>query len=171
MTARVLVAGIGNIFLGDDGFGTEVARALAAEDLPDWVRLADYGISGMHLAYDLASGYETVILLDATARGEPPGTVSVIELDRPDEAPGGEEAMLLDAHGMQPDLVLSMLGVLGGQPGRVLLVGCEPASTDYGMGLSAPVAAAVGPAVRAVLDLIGAERRDPSSPPVSHGAG
>jgi len=162
VTARVLVAGIGNIFLRDDGFGTEVARALATEDLPDWVRLADYGISGMHLAYDLASGYETVILLDATARGEPPGTVSVIELDRPDEAPGGAAAMLLDAHGMQPDLVLSMLGVLGGQAGRVLLVGCEPASTDYGMGLSAPVAAAVGPAVRAVLDLIDAERREPS---------
>jgi len=157
VTARVLVAGIGNIFLGDDGFGTEVARALAAEDLPDWVRLADYGISGMHLAYDLASGYETVILLDATARGE--------------------AAMLLDAHGMQPDLVLSMLGVLGGQAGRVLLVGCEPASTDYGMGLSPPVAAAVGPAVRAVLGLladknvIDAERREPSSPPVSHGTG
>ena len=161
MTARVLVAGIGNIFLGDDGFGTEVARVLAADDLPDWVRLADYGISGMHLAYDLASGYETVILLDATARGEAPGTVSVIELDRPGEAPGGEAAMLLDAHGMQPDLVLSMMG----------LVGCEPASTDYGMGLSPPVAAAVGPAVRAVLDLIDAERREPSSPPVSHGAG
>ena len=171
MTARVLVAGIGNIFLRDDGFGTEVARALATEDLPDWVRLADYGISGMHLAYDLASGYETVILLDATARGEPPGTVSVIELDRPDEAPGGEAAMLLDAHGMQPDLVLSMLGVLGGQAGRVLLVGCEPASTDYGMGLSPPVAAAVGPAVRAVLGLIDAERREPASPPVSHGTG
>ena len=162
MPRRTLVACLGNIFLGDDGFGTEVARALAAEDLPDWVRLADYGISGMHLAYDLARGYETVILLDATARGEPPGTVSVIELDRPDEAPGGAAAMLLDAHGMQPDLVLSMLGVLGGQAGRVLLVGCEPASTDYGMGLSAPVAAAVGPAVRAVLDLIDAERREPS---------
>ena len=87
----------------------------------------------------------------------------MIELDRPDEAPGGAAAMLLDAHGMQPDLVLSMLGVLGGQAGRVLLVGCEPASIDYGIGLSPPVAAAVGPAVRAVLDLIGAERREPSS--------
>ena len=121
------------------------------------MRLADYGISGMHLAYDLASGYETVILLDATARGEPPGTVSVIELDRPDEAPGGAAAMLLDAHGMQPDLVLSMLGVLGGQAGPDSACRLQPASTDYGMGLSPPVAAAVGAAVRAVLDLIDAE--------------
>jgi hydrogenase maturation protease len=166
----MLIAGIGNIFLGDDGFGSEAARALAAQDLPDWVRLADYGISGMHLAYDLASGYDTVILLDATARGEEPGTVSVIELDRPD-GPSGDAARLMDAHGMQPDLVLSMLGVIGGQAGRVLLVGCEPASTGYGMGLSPPVAAAVSPAVRAVLDLIDAERSRSGSPPVSHGAG
>ena len=81
MTSRMLVAGVGNIFLGDDGFGVEVARRLATEDLPEWVRVADYGISGMHLAYDLANGYETTILIDATARGDDPGTVYVIELD------------------------------------------------------------------------------------------
>ena len=81
MTSRMLVAGVGNIFLGDDGFGVEVARRLATEDLPEWVRVADYGISGMHLAYDLANGYETTILIDATSRGDEPGTIYVIELD------------------------------------------------------------------------------------------
>ena len=168
---RTLVAGVGNIFLSDDAFGCEVVRLMAGRPVPAGVEVKDFGIRGVHLVYDLLDGCDLFVLVDAAARGEAPGTVSVIELDWPDEAPGGEAAMLLDAHGMQPDLVLSMLGVLGGQAGRVLLVGCEPASTDYGMGLSPPVAAAVGPAVRAVLGLIDAERREPSSPPVSHGTG
>ena len=81
VTGRMLIAGVGNIFLGDDGFGTEVANRLATAGLPDWVRVADYGISGMHLAYDLAEGFETTILVDATPRGGNPGTVYVMELD------------------------------------------------------------------------------------------
>lgn len=149
---RVLVAGVGNIFLGDDGFGVEVARRLSIQDFPDWVKVADYGIRGMHLAYDLAgAGYELTILVDATTRGEAPGTVYVIELDPVDP---GEHPPLLDAHGMQPDVVMGLVGVLGAEVGRVLLVGCEPASLDDGMRLSEPVAAAVGTAVTAVLDLI-----------------
>ena len=79
---RMLIAGVGNIFLGDDGFGAEVARRLARAGLPDLVRVADYGISGMHLAYDMADGYDTTILVDATARGGEPGTVYVIEPDQ-----------------------------------------------------------------------------------------
>jgi hydrogenase maturation protease len=156
----MLVAGVGNIFLGDDGFGVEVARRLASADLPDWVRVADYGISGMHLAYDLAGGYETAILVDAAPRGGEPGTVYVIEPDRPGKpaAPGGplDGGALFDAHGMQPDVVFGVLDLLGAQTGRVLVVGCEPASTEYGMELSAPVAAAVDEAVRVVLDLVAA---------------
>jgi hydrogenase maturation protease len=152
MTARMLIAGVGNIFLGDDGFGAEVARRLAAADLPDWVRVADYGISGMHLAYDLAEGYETTVLVDTSARGGEPGTVYLLEVDA-GGPPAGESA-LLDAHGMQPDVVFSLLGLLGADAGRVLVVGCEPASVDEGMGLSAPVAAAVDEAVRVVLDLV-----------------
>jgi len=149
---RVLVAGVGNIFLGDDGFGVEVAHRLSTLDLPDSVTVTDYGIRGMHLAYDLAGGeHELTILIDATARGEPPGTVYVIELDPTDP---GEHPPLLDAHGMQPDVVLGLVRVLGADPGRVLLVGCEPASLDEGMRLSEPVTAAVGTAVAAVLDLI-----------------
>jgi hydrogenase maturation protease len=180
VTGRMLIAGVGNIFLGDDGFGVEVASRLATVELPDWVRVADYGISGMHLAYDLAEGYESTILVDATARGGEPGTVYVMELDTgalsvaavpkapkaatahevpaAPEAPGtpqtGSGIPLLDAHGMQPDVVLGMLNLLGAEPGRVFLVGCEPASTSEGIGLSEPVAAAVDEAVRIVLDLV-----------------
>src|SRR6516225_3105847 len=151
MTGRVLVAGVGNIFLGDDGFGVEVARRLATADLPGWVQVADYGISGMHLAYDLADRYETAILIDTAQRGEEPGTLTVIETGRPGPP---AETRLFDAHGMQPDVVLGVLDMLGARSARVLVVGCEPASLDYGMELSEPVAKAVDAAVEVVMDLI-----------------
>jgi hydrogenase maturation protease len=154
-SGRTLVAGVGNIFFGDDGFGVAVARRLAECELPDEVTVADYGISGMHLAYDLSNGYDRAILIDATPRGGTPGTVYVLEPDQPAEADGaGFDGALFDAHGMQPDVVLGILGMLGGNTGRMLIVGCEPASADPGIGLSAPVAAAVDDAVRKVLELI-----------------
>lgn len=154
--ARVLVAGVGNIFLGDDGFGVEVVRQLSEVDMPDWVRVVDYGIRGMHLAYDLVgAGHELTIMVDATARGDPAGTVSVIEMDVPDAtAAAPDDVPLLDAHGMQPDVVLGLAGLLGGEPGRVLLVGCEPESLDERMSLSPAVERAVGMAVRVVTALI-----------------
>jgi hydrogenase maturation protease len=156
MSHRVLVAGVGNIFLGDDGFGVEVARRLATADLPDWVRVADYGISGMHLAYDLAEGYESTILIDAAPRGGEPGTIYTIELQPSERSPDAAlaESQRFNAHGMQPDVVFGVLDMLGADAGRVLVVGCEPATVDYGMGLSAPVAAAVSEAVRVVTDLV-----------------
>jgi hydrogenase maturation protease len=168
----MLIAGVGNIFLGDDGFGVEVATRLSGVSLPGWVRVADYGISGMHLAYDLAEGYETTVLIDATPRGGEPGTVYVMELDPgagarahggapatgtapvPAAPDAGRGIPLLDGHGMQPDVVFGMLNMLGADAGRVLLVGCEPASTDERIGLSTPVTAAVDEAVRIVLDLV-----------------
>jgi hydrogenase maturation protease len=167
VNGKLLIAGVGNIFLGDDGFGVEVARRLADADMPDWVRVADYGIRGMHLAYDLANGYDSAILVDATARGGAAGTVYVIEPDL-DTVPGigaaggdltAEDGQpgnnpLFDAHGMQPDVVFGMLGMLGASTRQVLVVGCEPASLDYGIGLSPPVAGAVDEAVRVVLDLV-----------------
>jgi hydrogenase maturation protease len=170
----MLIAGVGNIFLGDDGFGVEVARRLAGEELPDWVRVADYGISGMHLAYDMAEGFQTTVLVDAAPRGGAPGTVYVIEPERaatpaaqpPDGALG---TRLVDGHGMQPDVVLGVLEMLGADAGRVLVVGCEPASVDYGIGLSAPVQAAVDEAVRVVLDLVAAAGSD--AEPVSGSRG
>jgi hydrogenase maturation protease len=159
MTGRTLVAGVGNIFLCDDGFGVEVARSLAGADLPAGVTVTDYGIRGMHLAYDLASGFDAAILVDATARGGAPGTIYVIEPDLPsgpaEPAAGPDSYPLLDAHGMQPDVVLGMLDLLGGaRPGQILIVGCEPATVEESMGLSEPVTACVPEAVRVVLELV-----------------
>lgn len=153
---RVLVAGIGNIFLGDDGFGVELARRLAeSAELPGEVRVADYGIGGVHLAYDLLAGYRAVILLDATPRGEPPGTVSVLEVGEDVTAVDpGEAVVAMDAHGMQPDRVLGLVRTLGGDLGRVLVVGCEPECAEPGIGLSRPVAAAVEQAVPMVQELV-----------------
>jgi hydrogenase maturation protease len=163
VSGRLLIAGVGNIFLGDDGFGVEVASRLALADLPDWVRVVDYGIRGMHLAYDLAGEYDSAILIDATPRGGAPGTIYVIEPDlaSPASAAAGEGAAaalagnpMFNAHGMQPDVVFGMLAMLEAETRQVLVVGCEPASVDYGIGLSQPVAAAVDEAVRVVLDLV-----------------
>ena len=171
MTGRMLIAGVGNIFLGDDGFGPEVAKRLAAASLPGWVRVADYGISGMHLAYDLADGYDAAILIDAAPRGDKPGSVSVLDVaaeHRPDAGPADEAisaSRLFDAHGMQPDVVLGVLDMLGeAGPARILVVGCEPASVDYGMELSEPVATAVDEAVQVVLDLVAEAGRDHETP-------
>jgi hydrogenase maturation protease len=150
MKGRVLVACVGNIFLGDDGFGVEVARRLAGTPVPDGVRVVDYGTGGLHLAYDLADGYQTTILVDAAPRGGKPGTVTVAEAD----PLGHPDPALFDGHGMQPDVVFGMLGLLGAQAGRIVVVGCEPARVDYGMELSEPVAAAVDEAVRVVLDMV-----------------
>ncbi len=174
MSARVLVAGVGNVFLGDDGFGVEVARRLlepGAERLPAWVEVADIGIAGVHLAYELLEGYDLTILVDATPRGGAPGDVYVVEpapaqvdpaapLGARGSArglvPGSARGLVpgMDAHGMEPEAVLALVGVLGGTLGKVLVVGCEPAEVTERMGLSARVAAAVDPAVGVVRELL-----------------
>lgn len=154
MTPRILIAGIGNVFLGDDGFGVEVVRTLDPEDFPPSVRIADYGISGMHLAYDLLSGYETTILIDAVSRGEQPGTLLTIELDT---EPADTDGQFLDGHGMQPDAVMRMVALLGGTMGRTLLIGCEPADLGEHMGLSDAVAGAVPHAHAALARLVSHE--------------
>ncbi|MFE4517604.1 hydrogenase maturation protease, partial [Kitasatospora sp. NPDC056783] len=131
----VLVAGVGNIFLGDDGFGVETVRRLSAHPLPAGVEVVDVGVRGVDLAYRLLDGHRTAVLVDATCRGGPPGTVYLIEADpgQPSEAP------VLDGHRMGPDAVLALLATLaagtgGRPPGRVLGVGCEPASLEEGSG-------------------------------------
>jgi hydrogenase maturation protease len=123
--------------------------------------VVDYGIRGMHLAYDLANGYTSAILIDATPRGGEPGTIYVIEPDLSSQEPltAADDASLaanpmFNAHGMQPDVVFSMLGMLDSDARHVLVVGCEPASVDYGIGLSERVAGAVDEAVSVVLDLV-----------------
>lgn len=152
--ARVIVAGVGNIFLGDDGFGVEVARRMAARPLPDGVRAADFGIRSLHLAYELLDHPgATTILVDAMPRGGAPGTVYVMEPD-PDGAPAAPAG---DAHGVTPDTVLALVRALGGSPGRVVVVGCEPADCDERMGLSQAVADAVDPAVELILSVVAEE--------------
>lgn len=156
---KTLVAGIGNVFLSDDAFGVEVVRALRHDhlrDLPDGVRVLDSGIRGMHLAYELLDGYDAVVLVDATRRGGEPGTLHTLEHDL--DAPAPPAA--LDGHGMDPASVLGLLRDLAASMevprpvGRVLVVGCEPACLDEGIGLSPAVAAAVGPAVDMVRELV-----------------
>jgi hydrogenase maturation protease len=141
---RVLVAGIGNVFLGDDGFGVALADRLARRSLPAGVEVVDYGIRGMDLAYALHDGWDAVILLDATPRGEPPGTLYVIEPD-----PGEGEAGV-DAHGMDPLTVLALARALGGPLPRILVVGCEPETVMRGD--EEDVVAAISEPVRAALD-------------------
>jgi hydrogenase maturation protease len=147
MASRILIAGIGNIFLGDDGFGPEVLRHVYGRvNGCEGVRATDYGIGGMHLAYDLLEDWDALVLVDAIPNRGSPGTVHVFEADHgsPD-APAG-----LDAHGMDPATVFASLRALGGTPPRTIVVGCEVADVDDGMGLSEPIEAAVPEAARAV---------------------
>jgi hydrogenase maturation protease len=146
---RILVAGIGNIFLGDDGFGSEVARRLARLPMPDGVRVVDYGIRGMHLAYDLLDGYDALILVDALPGSRTPGDLTVLEVG-PDDV--GEAA--LDAHGMDPVAVLASLGALGGELPRTFVVGCQPFGVGDGMGLTPAVSQSVDAAVTLVTRLV-----------------
>ncbi len=156
MGKRVLIAGVGNIFLGDDGFGVEVVKRLAGCELPEGVEVKDFGIRGMDLAYALQDDYELVVLVDATPRGERPGTVYLIEPEIEDD---GEVS--LDTHGMDPVKVIKLSRVLGARPTRTLVVGCEPqvivTGEDYDdmlMELSEPVLAAVEEAVKLVRSLV-----------------
>jgi hydrogenase maturation protease len=150
---RILVAGVGNIFLGDDGFGVEVAGRIEPTSFPEGVKVADFGIRGVHLAYELLDGYDILILIDAVSRGDPPGTVSVIEHRVGEDDEGGTLAAM-DAHGMDPGAVLAMAGDLGATVQRVLVVGCEAADVGDGIGLSGPVTEAVPRAIDAVHQLV-----------------
>jgi hydrogenase maturation protease len=152
----VLVAGIGNVFLGDDGFGVAVAERLAGRELPAGVQVVDYGIRGMDLAFALQDPYESVVFLDAAPRGEPPGTLTVIEPELADDA----EAVP-DGHGMDPLRVLALARSLGRVPPRILVVACEPETVVHAENddelvgeLSAPVRAAVEEAVTLVESLV-----------------
>ncbi|MGH3147946.1 MAG: hydrogenase maturation protease [Rubrobacter sp.] len=156
MSGRILVAGIGNIFLADDGFGCEVVRRLAERRLPEGVEVRDFGIKGLDLAYALQEDYEAVIFVDATPRGEEPGTVYLIEPEIEDE---GEVA--LDTHGMDPVKVLRFARAMGAEPTRTLVVGCEPKVVlsgenydDMLLELSKPVRAAVDEAANLVVSVV-----------------
>ncbi|GAA2453790.1 hydrogenase maturation protease [Actinomadura vinacea] len=170
-TRRILVAGIGNVFLADDGFGVEVVRRLAGRGLPEGVDVADYGIRGVHLAYELLDGrHDVLIMVDAVPVEGPPGTLAVIEVDAghddADPVEGGADGAdradplgmpAVDGHGMHPMAVLGLLRRLGGGLDRVLVVGCRPARIDERMELSPPVRAAVDEAVGLVTELVATE--------------
>jgi hydrogenase maturation protease len=148
---RVLVAGIGNVFLSDDGFGVEVVRRLGTESLGDNVDVVDFGIRGVHLAFDLADGrYDSAILVDAVAKGGEPGTLYVIE---PDLANGSIESVA-DAHNLTPDAVLAWIRQIGGTTPRIIVLGCEPGTTAESMELSAPVANSIDVAIQMIRSLI-----------------
>ena len=165
MSKRILVAGIGNIFLGDDGFGVEVVKRLAGRELPEGVEVVDFGIRGLDLAYALQKDYELVVFVDATPRGQEPGTVYLIEPEI--EEDGG---VSLDTHGMDPVKVIKLSRALGAGPTRTLVVGCEPqvvvSGEDYDdmlMELSEPVRAAVEDAVKLVESLVEESNKEVAS--------
>jgi hydrogenase maturation protease len=155
---RVLVAGIGNIFLGDDAFGSEVARRMRNHPLPIGIHVVDFGIRGLDLAYALLEDLDATILVDAVPRGGPPGTLYVIEPDPvAGDGPSADDPVI-EAHAMDPVRVLRLAAAMGGRPRRVLVVGCEPATLgsdeDPTMGLSPPVEAAVDEAIRLIESLV-----------------
>ena len=153
---RILVAGIGNVFRTDDGFGCEVVRRLAAQTWPDGVRVVDYGIRGLHLAYDLLEPWDAVVMVDALPDRGAVGSVVVVEVG-PDDV--GTDPQV-DAHSMDPATVLASLAALGGSlPARTLVVGCQVGDTSDGMGLTPAVAAAVDGAARTVRHLVTCELR------------
>ena len=157
MTARVLVAGIGNIFMGDDAFGCEVIRRLAGFHFPENVRIFDFGIRGFDLAYALMEGYDLTILVDAVPRGGPAGTVYTIEPDLEQLDQPGHANLAVETHGMNPMKVLQLVRSTGGTFQKILLVGCEPETfgpEEGQMGLSPSVAAAVDRAVQVTKDLV-----------------
>jgi hydrogenase maturation protease len=155
-TSRTLVAGVGNIFQRDDAFGVEVIRLLAGRPWPAGVEVADFGIRGVHLVYELLNGCDLFVLVDVAQRGLPAGTVSVLEVGAEDTAPcsGVAGTGVMDAHGLAPDQVFAMLAAMGTRPGRSLVVVCEPADVSAGMGLSDPVRAALPAAARAVEEIL-----------------
>lgn len=153
----ILIAGIGNIFLGDDAFGSEVARRLIERELPPEVRVVDFGIRGFDLAYALLDGYEVTIFVDATPRGGEPGTLYTIEPDLNELNHMEADDAVAETHGMNPMKVLRLVKSMGGEFKRILLVGCEPApleSEEGHMGLSEPVQAAVDEAMGLIESLV-----------------
>ena len=151
LTKQILVAGIGNAFLQDDGFGGEVVRRLEGRELPPGVTVTDFGTGGLDLAYEVMRGYDGLVLVDVSRQGGEPGTLYVMEPDEDDFAAGIEDGEMLDPHGMDPQTVLRFVRAVGGWPGKVIVIACEPAEIEeMGLGLSEEVSAAVDRAVELV---------------------
>jgi hydrogenase maturation protease len=157
---RILVAGIGNIFLGDDGFGSEVVRHVPVRRDDSGVRVVDYGIAGMHMAYDLLDDWDALAIVDAIPSRGNPGALHIFEADH--DSPSATPA--LDAHSMDPAAVFASLRALGGTPPYTVVIGCEAGNVEEGIGLTEAVAAAVPRAVDAVEQVLaGLQSRSPST--------
>jgi len=166
MSDRILIAGIGNVFLGDDAFGVEVVRLLANRPMPEDVRVVDYGIRGLDLVYALLDGWQAVVLVDAVPRGETPGTLYVIEPPREELAAGAETSLAIDGHQMDPVRVLRLAAGMGARLENIVIVGCEPSPLDeFDMqsGLSPAVEAAVPRAADLVESLVAKLATNPAA--------
>jgi len=150
---QILIAGIGNTWQRDDGFGSEVARRLEGRDLPDGIAVIDFGTGGLDLAYQVMYGYDALLMIDISRQGGAPGTLYVMEVDE-DEVPSGvEDGDALNPHGMDPETVLRFIKLTGGWPGKVVIVACEPLTIEeMGVGLSPVVEEACDRAVDLVLE-------------------
>jgi hydrogenase maturation protease len=154
-TKQILIAGIGNAWLRDDGFGGEVARILSERELPEGVQVIDFGSGGLDLAYEVMRGYDALILVDVSRQGEAPGTLYVMDASEDDIEGNIEDGQLLDPHGMDPETVLRFVKYVGGWPGRVLVVACEPEQIEeFGVGLSDAVSDAVARAAEVVMQTV-----------------
>ena len=158
---RILVAGIGNAWLKDDGFGGEVVKRLEQRDLPEEAAVFDFGTGGLDLAYEVMHGYDALILVDVSRQGGEPGTLYVMEAREEDVDAGIEDGQVINPHGMDPQTVLRFVKTLGAWPGKVVVVACEPAEVeDMGIGLTEQVERAVEGAVDLVAETIEALRSD-----------
>jgi hydrogenase maturation protease len=150
-----LIAGIGNAWLGDDGFGGEVVKRLEARELPRGTVVFDFGTGGLDLAYEVMRGYDALVLVDVSRQGGEPGTLYVMEALEEEVEAGIEDGQVLNPHGMDPQTVLRFVKTLGAWPGKVLVVACEPTSVgEMGIGLSDEVERAVGGAADLVVETI-----------------
>jgi hydrogenase maturation protease len=157
---QVLVAAVGNMWLRDDGFGCEVVKRLQEREQPDGVHVFDFGTGGLDLAYEVMRGYDALVLIDVSRQGGEPGTLYVMEAREEDVAAGIEDGAMVDPHGMDPETVLRFVRAVGGWPGKVMVVACEPEVVEeMGIGLSDSVAAVVDRAVSLVRETVEELRR------------
>jgi len=153
---RILVAGIGNSWLRDDGFGGEVVKRLEARELPEGAVVLDFGTGGLDLAYEVMRGFDALVLVDVSRQGGEPGTLYVMEASEEEVEAGIEDGQVINPHAMDPQTVLRFVKTIGAWPGKVVVIACEPAQVEeMGLGLSDEVARAVDGAVDLVAKTVG----------------
>ncbi len=158
---RILVAGIGNAWLKDDGFGGAVVKRLESRELPEGAAVFDFGTGGLDLAYEVMRGYDALLLIDVSRQGGPPGTLYVMEALKDEVEAGIEDGQMINPHAMDPQTVLRFVKTLGAWPGKVVILACEPAQVEeMGIGLSPEVESAVDAAVGVVIETIEELRSD-----------